>query len=748
MSMNNIPNPQLYIGVVEDRMDPLKLGRVRVRILGMHTWDKTILKTEDLPWAYKIQPTTSAAISGIGHAPVGVVEGTWVTVQYIDPDQQHPYVTGTLGGIPDNIGFIENFNITDGGSSSTAPSPTQPNPGNPSTTDPNEGTVEEPEPETTEPPATEPPPSDPDWKKKVIARLGVLESTNNYKAVNQLNYIGKYQFGAMALIDRGYVKPGTTNRGLDNPSNWTGKNGVTSKEDFLNNPGVQEQVMSDQVDANYKTMKRIGIPLDSMNDAEKGGYVATAHLLGPGGAKQYYNGVIKSDANGVTAAKYYQEGYKAVTGETPVNTNFAGTNQTNTPANVDKQAKSIQSNTTPAQDAQNQQIALNWAAQFGFYEELFEFTNRRVGFKDPNNKYPLKSHLKEPDTNRLARHEDIAKTIVPMKEATRHLGVMKANGKGSWNQSPVPYNAQYPFNNVWQSESGHVMEFDDTPGKERVHLYHTKGTYTEIDHNGTQVNFIVGDNYVIMERNGYVHVVGNLHVKVDGAHTLKINNTLDIQVNGDATINVHSNANVNVANNLKVTAGGNMYFKANGRIAFDGSRIDLNSGVASGLRPVNSIGGSISEALPLFVNTRSAEITASYEISEDSNDVKISARSTVLAETAVQTPDQIEEPMPSSVNDAQGGDTTSGNIKTDIDAAEDTGYSPEINNAVPSEPIPVVIPGTETPDGFVPNTPIPNELAELAAMYPQVPSGQYVLDTFEITTDDLQYIPGQNGRIV
>ena len=58
-----------FQGVVEDRNDPLQLGRVRVRCLGFHTEDKQLIPTEDLPWAYPVQPISSAAMSGIGSTP-------------------------------------------------------------------------------------------------------------------------------------------------------------------------------------------------------------------------------------------------------------------------------------------------------------------------------------------------------------------------------------------------------------------------------------------------------------------------------------------------------------------------------------------------------------------------------------------------------------------------------------------------------------------------------------------------------
>lgn len=86
-----------WIGVVEDRMDPEKSGRVRVRIYGYHTDDKTYLPTNDLPWAVPITPITSASISGVGTTPLGPVEGTWVIGFFLDgADMQQPAIFGTI----------------------------------------------------------------------------------------------------------------------------------------------------------------------------------------------------------------------------------------------------------------------------------------------------------------------------------------------------------------------------------------------------------------------------------------------------------------------------------------------------------------------------------------------------------------------------------------------------------------------------------------------------------------------------
>ena len=92
---------QWFVGVVEDRQDPKKLGRVRVRCLGYHTDDLNKLPTADLPWAHPMNPITSATVSGVGQTPLGSVEGSWVVGFFQDgADCQQPIIIGTLPGVP------------------------------------------------------------------------------------------------------------------------------------------------------------------------------------------------------------------------------------------------------------------------------------------------------------------------------------------------------------------------------------------------------------------------------------------------------------------------------------------------------------------------------------------------------------------------------------------------------------------------------------------------------------------------
>ena len=93
-----------FVGVVEDRNDPLKLGRVRVRCLGYHTSDLGELPTTDLPWAHVMHPVTDPSMHGMGSTPSFLVEGSWIVGFFRDSlEKQQPLIIGSLPGIPDEV---------------------------------------------------------------------------------------------------------------------------------------------------------------------------------------------------------------------------------------------------------------------------------------------------------------------------------------------------------------------------------------------------------------------------------------------------------------------------------------------------------------------------------------------------------------------------------------------------------------------------------------------------------------------
>ena len=314
-----------FAGVVEDRQDPLKLGRVRVRCLGYHTEDKEALPTTDLPWAHPLLPITASGISGIGQTPLGLLEGSWV------------------------IGFFR----------------------------------------------------DADTKQDAVI-LGSLPG-----------------------------KPSTT------------------------------------------------------------------------GAQNLAEGLGFSDPNGT---------YPRYAGESDVN----------------RLARN---------DADNQSITL-----------------------EARKTFRAASYTNIPSANILP----IADGIVDIAQSEGDV----------WSLPENTYATQYPYGHVYESESGHILEFDDTPDKERILQYHHSGTETEITADGTKNEVNKDSTHTITEKDNKVYIKGSSDLTIGGRHKIIINadgaanNNYDIQIGPNANVNIQvDKGNINMAaldgdinmfanNNMNVRVGG------------------------------------------------------------------------------------------------------------------------------------------------------------------------------------------------
>lgn len=103
-----------WFGVVEDVMDPLQLGRVKVRVYHFYSINGSTLPTEDLPWAHVVMPTTSTSYQGKGWSPTFIRPDATVFGFFADgPSGQMPIVLGTYPGIPQpDPDFTDTDNLT------------------------------------------------------------------------------------------------------------------------------------------------------------------------------------------------------------------------------------------------------------------------------------------------------------------------------------------------------------------------------------------------------------------------------------------------------------------------------------------------------------------------------------------------------------------------------------------------------------------------------------------------------------
>lgn len=91
--------PVMAVGVVEDRKDPLKIGRCRVRWFGLHREDKQRIPTESLPWAQPIIPQGSNSQTLPSYK-----EGDMVVGMFFDGTNiQQPFILGVVHGFPEDV---------------------------------------------------------------------------------------------------------------------------------------------------------------------------------------------------------------------------------------------------------------------------------------------------------------------------------------------------------------------------------------------------------------------------------------------------------------------------------------------------------------------------------------------------------------------------------------------------------------------------------------------------------------------
>lgn len=141
-------------------------------------------------------------------------------------------------------------------------------------------------------------------------------------------------------------------------------------------------------------------------------------------------------------------------------------------------------------------------------------------------------------------------------------------------QPEDPYNAKYPFNHVFETESGHRIEVDDTPGAERVHIFHKSGTNVEMHPDGTIVTSVQKDEFVVVKKDSTTVIKGNSETKVEGNNSITVegnikvtcNGNIEIESTGEAKITSAAKIEIVSVGDIDITSGGNVNITAAGLI--------------------------------------------------------------------------------------------------------------------------------------------------------------------------------------
>lgn len=145
--------------------------------------------------------------------------------------------------------------------------------------------------------------------------LGARESAGNYKAFNRYGYAGKYQMGEAALVDAGYYQKPSRIYNNDWSGHFLGKDGVSSIQDFLNNPRAQEnaQIIFKKKQWGYLravgALNYLGLIINGVLITPSG-LLAGAHLKGAGSVIEYLKSGgknIPKDGFGTSVESYIRQ---------------------------------------------------------------------------------------------------------------------------------------------------------------------------------------------------------------------------------------------------------------------------------------------------------------------------------------------------------------------------------------------------------------------------------------------------------
>ena len=149
----------------------------------------------------------------------------------------------------------------------------------------------------------------------------------------------------------------------------------------------------------------------------------------------------------------------------------------------------------------------------------------------------------------------------------------------------------YPYNQIIDSESGHSLQLDDTPGRERVCLQHGKSkNFIEMHPNGDQVVKVFGENFDITIGKKNVYVSGACNIIVKGNCSMQVDGDFNQEVNGDYNLAVKGKMNVRGVKDISIQGDSDVEIGANEKF---GGSLRFSSGQSLDLVSDLYISGSI-----------------------------------------------------------------------------------------------------------------------------------------------------------
>lgn len=171
----------------------------------------------------------------------------------------------------------------------------------------------------------------------------------------------------------------------------------------------------------------------------------------------------------------------------------------------------------------------------------------------------------------LAREKPDESQVSPKGDDT----MVTADGR-TLEEPAISFDPTYPLNRVLKTKQGIIVEIDDTPGKERIHIWHPKRTWKEVHPDGTVTEHIQVRRYVYIEADDDKHVKGDWNVHVVGDATLHVEGDYIRHVEGNEIVTIDQNKIETIGLNFVQNVGIEISRNAGSHIEDNAGRIDHN----------------------------------------------------------------------------------------------------------------------------------------------------------------------------
>jgi hypothetical protein len=139
------------------------------------------------------------------------------------------------------------------------------------------------------------------------------------------------------------------------------------------------------------------------------------------------------------------------------------------------------------------------------------------------------------------------------------------------------YQPIYGYNEVKLTDSGHTMEFDDTPTRERIRLQHRTGTFIEMHPSGNLVHKVYGTGFEITVGGKNVLIKGACNITIEGDSILHVKGDSYSQVDGSVYQEVKGDVQQLISGDCEQTIDGDFDINASGDVNISADNVNIDA---------------------------------------------------------------------------------------------------------------------------------------------------------------------------